>query len=218
MLLGDERAALCGVGRRLAETGLVTGSSGNASVRAGDLVAVTPGGMMLDRMEPADCPVLDVRGRPVEGGRAPSSETPMHLALYGATAASAVVHTHSTYGTVVATTMTELPPVHYNTLLLGGVVRVAPYATYGTPELAENVRAAMEGGRRAALLANHGGVAIGRDLGEAFENARLLEWLCGVYVRARMIGEPRVLTAGELAEAAERGVRPPEYGPSGPAD
>ncbi|TYK45829.1 class II aldolase/adducin family protein [Actinomadura decatromicini] len=209
MLLAQERDEIVATGRRLAETGLVAGTSGNVSVRAGDLVAVTPGGMMLDRMEPADCPVVSLSGCVVEGERAPSSETPMHLALYETTPAAAVVHTHSTYGAVVATTMTELPPIHYNTLLLGGVVKVAEYATYGTPELAENVRAAMAGGRRAALMANHGGVAIGRDLAEAFENARLLEWLCGVYVRAKAIGEPRVLTEDELAKVVERGLAPP---------
>ncbi|MEV0662905.1 class II aldolase/adducin family protein [Actinomadura luteofluorescens] len=211
MLLRDERDALCGIGRRLAGTGLVTGASGNVSVRSGDLVAVTPGGMMLDRMEPADCPVVNIEGRWVDGDKAPSSETPMHLALYEATPAAAIVHTHSTYGAVVATTMSELPPIHYNTLLLGGVVKVAEYATYGTPELAENVRAAMAGGKRAALMANHGGVAIGRDLEEAYENARLLEWLCGVYVRAKAIGEPRVLTEEELAKVVERGLAPPDF-------
>ncbi|MFF0519943.1 class II aldolase/adducin family protein [Actinomadura nitritigenes] len=213
MLLEDERRALCAVGRRLAETGLVTGASGNVSVRSGDLVAVTPGGMMLDRMRPEDCPVVNLDARLVDGDRAPSSETPMHLALYEETPAAAIVHTHSTYGAVVATTMTELPPIHYNTLLLGGVVKVAEYATYGTPELAENVRAAMAGGKRAALMANHGGVAIGRDLDEAFENARLLEWLCGVYVRAKTIGEPRILTDEQLAKVVERGLAPPEFPP-----
>ncbi|TDD36394.1 class II aldolase/adducin family protein [Actinomadura sp. KC06] len=213
MLLSDERDELAAIGRRLAETGLVIGSSGNASVRSGDLVAVTPGGMMLDRTEPADCPVVTLSGRVAEGERAPSSETPMHLALYEATPAAAIVHTHSTYAVVVATTMSELPPIHYNTLLLGGVVQVAQYATYGTPELADNVRAAMTGGKRAALMANHGGVAIGRDLDEAFENARLLEWLCGVYVRARTIGEPRVLTDEELAKVVERGLAPPGFPP-----
>ncbi|MGH3242464.1 MAG: class II aldolase/adducin family protein [Spirillospora sp.] len=213
MPLSDERDELCATGRRLAETGLILGTSGNISVRSGDLVAVTPGGMRLDRLEPADCPVLTLSGRLVEGGRAPSSETPMHLALYRASTAAAIVHTHSTYATVVATTMSELPPVHYNTLLLGGVVKVAQYATYGTPELAENVLAAMAGGKRAALMADHGGVTLGRDLDEAFENARLLEWLCGVYVRAKAIGEPRVLTDEELAAVTQRGLSPPEFPP-----
>jgi L-fuculose-phosphate aldolase len=210
MLLADERRELCAVGRRVGETGLVIGASGNISVRVGDLVAVSPTGVELDRLTPENIPVLDLRGEVVEaaGRHAPSSETPMHLAVYSATEATAIVHTHSTYGVVVSTTMTQLPPTHYYTLLLGGVVRVAEYATYGTAELAESVRAALDG-RRAALMANHGGVAIGGTLIEAYENARLLEWLCGVYVHAKAIGEPRVLSEDELRRVTERGLAPP---------
>ncbi|REE94976.1 class II aldolase/adducin family protein [Thermomonospora umbrina] len=206
MLLRDERRELCGIGRRMVETGLVLGVSGNLSVRRGDLVAVSPAGMRLERMAPEDCPVVDLTGARVEGALAPSSETPLHLAVYEETGAPAIVHTHSTFGAVVASTMTELPPIHYNTLLLGGVVKVAEYATYGTPELAENVRNAMAGGMRAALMGNHGGVTVGADLEDAFENARLLEWLCGVYVRARSLGEPRILTEAQLHAVAERGL------------
>ncbi|ACY97449.1 class II aldolase/adducin family protein [Thermomonospora curvata DSM 43183] len=208
MLLEDERRELCEIGRKMVDTGLVLGAAGNISVRRGDLVAVSPAGMRLERMTPADCPVIDLTGAVVEGEREPSSETPMHLAVYEATGAPAIVHTHSTYAAVVATTLTELPPLHYNTLLLGGIVKVAEYATYGTPELAANVRKAMDGGMRAALMANHGGVTIGADLEDAFENARLLEWLCGLYVRAKSIGEPRVLTSEQLRRVTERGLRP----------
>lgn len=211
MLLADERREVCAIGRRLTLDGLVPGTSGNISIRSGGRVAVTPGGIALDRLTPEDCPVIDVAGHLIDGDRAPSSETRMHLAVYEATDAGAVVHTHSTYGTVVATTMTELPPIHYNTLLLGGVVKVAEYATYGTPELAENVRTAMAGGKRAALMANHGGVTIGRSLAEAYEHARLLEWLCGVYVRAKMIGEPRILTEQELLQVIDRSLNPPVF-------
>jgi L-fuculose-phosphate aldolase len=211
----DERVELCETGRKMVATGLVTGTSGNISVRTGDLVAVSPGGMMLDRMEPEDCVVLDLDGKVVDGERAPSSETAMHLAVYEASDATAIVHTHSTYSAVVATTMSELPPVHYNTLALGGVVKVAEYATYGTRELAANVREALKGRRwgpmYAALMANHGGVALGHGLEHAYENARLLEWLCSVYVQARMIGEPRVLTEEELQRVVERGLVPPGY-------
>lgn len=206
MRLHDDRRRLCSTGRLMVSSGLVLGTSGNISVRSGDLVAVSPGGVWLGDLAPEDCPVVDLAGHRVEGGRAPSSETPMHLAIYEATDAAAIVHTHSTYGAVVATTMTELPPIHYNTLLLGGVVKVAEYATYGTPELAENVRTAMAGGKRAALMANHGGVTIGHDLEEAYTNAQLLEWLCGVYVRAKTIGEPRILTERELLQVLERGL------------
>lgn len=206
----DLRDQLCAYGRRAVELGLVIGTSGNLSVRQGDRVAVTPSGVALDRLTPEMCPVVDVSGHLVEGELRPSSETPMHLAIYGTTDARAVVHTHSVFGTVVATTMTELPPIHYNALLLGGAVRVAEYATYGTPELAANVRAALEG-RRAALMANHGGVTVGATLEEAFEATRLLEWLCEVYVRALGVGRPAVLTDDQLTAVVERALNPPEF-------
>ncbi|MBF8190680.1 class II aldolase/adducin family protein [Nonomuraea sp. K274] len=204
------REQLCEYGRRAVDLGLVIGTSGNLSVRQGDRVAVTPSGAALDRLTPEMCPIVDIEGRLVEGDLQPSSETPMHLAVYAATDAQAIVHTHSVFGTVVATTMTELPPVHYNALLLGGVVRVAEYATYGTPELAANVRAAMEG-KRAALMANHGGVTVGATLEEAFEATRLLEWLCEVYVRALGVGKPAILTEKQLAAVVERSLDPPSF-------
>ncbi|MGW0479107.1 class II aldolase/adducin family protein [Nonomuraea sp. NPDC003214] len=204
------REELCAYGRRAVELGLVIGTSGNLSVRDGDRVAVTPSGAALDRLTPDMCPVVDVEGFLLEGELQPSSETPMHLAIYGTTDARAVVHTHSMFGTVVATTMTELPPVHYNALTLGGTVKVAPYATYGTPELAAGVREALAG-KRAALMANHGGVTIGATLEEAFEAARLLEWLCEVYVRGLGVGEPTVLTEDQLAAVVERALNPPRF-------
>ncbi|MDI2132137.1 class II aldolase/adducin family protein [Yinghuangia seranimata] len=215
MLLEDARLALCAYGRRAVDDGFVVGSSGNLSVRRDgtasggrDLVAVTPGGYPLDRLTPADCAVVDrATGEIVDGVRPPSSETPMHLALYDtAPDARAIVHTHAVFGAVVSTTRPALPAIHYNVLLFGGRdVRVADYATYGTPELAENVRAALAGGRTAALLANHGGVTLGGDLDEAYERTRILEWLCQVYVRAcAMGGEPRLLGPDELAGVERR--------------
>ncbi|MEV4220583.1 class II aldolase/adducin family protein [Nonomuraea sp. NPDC049725] len=204
------REELCAYGRRAVELGLVIGTSGNLSVRDGDRVAVTPSGAALDRLTPDMCPVVDVEGHLLEGELQPSSETPMHLAIYEATDARAVVHTHSMFGAVVATTMTELPPVHYNALTLGGTVRVAPYATYGTPELAAGVREALAG-KRAALMANHGGVTIGATLEEAFEAARLLEWLCELYVRGLGVGRPAVLTEDQLAAVVERALNPPRF-------
>ncbi|MEQ4717693.1 class II aldolase/adducin family protein [Nonomuraea sp. B19D2] len=204
------REQLCEYGRRAVELGLVIGTSGNLSVRQGELVAVTPSGVALDRLTPEMCPIVDVAGHLVEGELQPSSETPMHLTVYETTDAQAIVHTHSVFGTVVATTMTELPPVHYNALLLGGTVKVAAYATYGTPELAANVRAAMEG-KRAALMANHGGVTIGATMEEAFEATRLLEWLCEVYVRGLSVGKPTVLTDEQLNAVVERALNPPTF-------
>lgn len=206
MLMRDARAALCDYGRRVVERGYVVGSSGNLSVRDGDLMAVTPTGVQLDRLRPEDCPVVDPAGQVVDGRLAPSSETPMHLALYDtAPDASAIVHTHSVFGAVVATTREVLPAIHYNVLLFGGRdVRVADYATYGTADLARNVRGALAGGRTAALLANHGGVTLGTDLDEAFERTSILEWLCEVYVRACGMGTPRILDDAELADVEAR--------------
>ncbi|MEU0569843.1 class II aldolase/adducin family protein [Nonomuraea sp. NPDC005983] len=204
------REQLCEYGRRAVELGLVIGTSGNLSVRQGDLVAVTPSGVALDRLTPDLCPIVDVDGYLVEGDQQPSSETPMHLAVYQTTSAQAVVHTHSVFGTVVATTLPELPPVHYNALLLGGTVKVAEYATYGTPELAANVRRAMAG-KQAALLANHGGVTIGATLEQAFEATRLLEWLCEVYVRGLSVGTPAILSDDQLAAVVDRSLNPPAF-------
>lgn len=208
--MAELRQQVCDHGKKAVELGLVIGTSGNLSVRDGDLVAVTPSGAALDRLTPEMCPIVDVDGYLVEGDLQPSSETPMHLAIYQSTAARAVVHTHSVFGTIVATTMTELPPVHYNALLLGGVVKVAEYATYGTPELAANVGAALAG-KQAALMANHGGVTVGASLEQAFEATRLLEWLCEVYVRGLAVGRPTVLTDDQLTAVVERSLTPPVF-------
>jgi L-fuculose-phosphate aldolase len=86
----------------------------------------------------------------------------------------------------------ELPCVHYQMLLLGGTVRVAPYRTFGSPELAEVTIAALEG-RTAALMANHGAIAYGADLDAAVKTSQLLEWACTVYWHAAAIGTPRTL-------------------------
>ncbi|MCP2336421.1 class II aldolase/adducin family protein [Actinomadura rupiterrae] len=208
------RTDVARAGRRVVEAGLVGGAAGNVSERSGDRVIVTPGGARLHELTDRDCPVLTLDGRVVDGQQTPSSETPMHLAIYRATDAGAIVHTHSANCVAVSTVLDVLPPIHYYTLMLGGVVRVAEYATYGTPELARNVLAALEGGRRAALMANHGAVALGRDLDEAIENAQLLEWLCGVYISAKTLGEPRALTDAQLGEAVERFAAPSYTHPS----
>ncbi|MCF2530806.1 class II aldolase/adducin family protein [Yinghuangia soli] len=202
----DARDALCEYGRRTVEQGYVVGSSGNLSIRDGDVVAVTPSGVQLDRLRPEECPVVDLEGRVVDGCLVPSSETPMHLALYDtAPDATAIVHTHSVFGAVVATTHDALPAIHYNVLAFGGRdVRVADYATYGTPELALNVRTALAGGRTAALIANHGGVTLGTDIDQVFERTSVLEWLCEVYVRACGIGGPRILGDAELEDVERR--------------
>ena len=187
-------AAAC---RRLAGEGLVPGTAGNASMRADDLVAITPTGAVLGELEPEQVTVVDLDGEVVDGSLAPTSEIDLHLGVYHRIGAGAVVHTHAPMATAIACVLDELPLVHYQMLALGGAVRVAPYATFGTAELAEGVVAALEG-RSAALMRSHGAVCIGADAGGAAELTLLLEWACTVYWRARALGDPHVLTDSEL--------------------
>jgi L-fuculose-phosphate aldolase len=187
------REDVAGAARRLAHEGLLVGTAGNVSARVDDVVAVTATGVVLAGCRPEDVTVVRLDGDVVEGDLRPTSELSLHLAVYTDTGAAAVVHTHSPYSTAVACVLDELPVLHYQQLLLGGAIRVAAYATYGTPELAAAVREALEG-RQAALMANHGSVAIGGSLDAAVENALLLEWLAALHHRASALGTPRVLT------------------------
>ncbi|MBB6174086.1 L-fuculose-phosphate aldolase [Nocardiopsis mwathae] len=211
MLLEQERRDVCLTARRLSDTGLPQGEGGTVSVRCGDLVAVTPAGVTLDRVEPADCPVLSVDGRVYEGRREPTAETTLHMAVYRETDATAVVHAHTRNTATVSAVLAELPPIHHYAARLGGAIPVTEYATYGSGDLSDQVVKALQG-KRAALLANHGGVGVGHGLAQAFEHARLLEWLCGIYIDARRLGEPRVLSEDELAEVRHRDT----YGWAGP--
>jgi len=197
-----ERAELVAAGRRLAERRLVVGTAGNLSVRMGDRVLVTPTGGDLGRLTAEMITVVDLASGAVRAGELePTSELPLHLAVYRATGAGAVAHAHAPASIAVGCTLDELPPVHYNTVLLGGVVRVAGYATFGSAELAANVMAALSG-RHAALMRNHGSLACGDTVGHACERLELLEWLAEVYCRAAAIGTPRLLGDGELAAVA----------------
>lgn len=183
--------------------GLVVGTSGNVSARVGEVVVVTPTGVPYDRLRPQDVVAVDLDGRQVRGELRPTSELPMHLAVYRATAARAIVHTHAPHATAVSTLVDLLPPIHYMTATLGGPVRVAPYALYGTPELAAGALAALRD-RTACLLANHGTLAYGSTPGRAYERTAQLEWMCRVWLLATASGGPRLLTPADLAAAATR--------------
>ncbi|MFD8815993.1 class II aldolase/adducin family protein [Streptomyces sp. NPDC059627] len=190
--LVQERAAVADVCRRLGAAGLLIGTAGNVSVRVGDRVAVTATGAVLAQLTAGQVTVVDLDGKAVAGTLQPTSELDLHLGVYRRYGAGAVVHTHAPMATALSCVLDELPCIHYQLLALGGTVRVAPYATFGTPELAESVLAALDG-RSAALLANHGSVTVGPTLDKAVENALLLEWACGVYQHAAALGTPRVL-------------------------
>jgi L-fuculose-phosphate aldolase len=186
------RREVAAASRRLALERLVVGTAGNVSARRGDRVAVTPSGADLGSLEPEQVTVVDLDGRIVAGELEPTSELELHLGVYRRYEAGAVIHTHAPMATALSCVLDELPCIHYQMLLLGGPVRVAPYATFGTPELAESVLDALDG-RTAALMANHGAIAYGADLDGAIELSLLLEWACAVYWRATALGTPRVL-------------------------
>jgi L-fuculose-phosphate aldolase len=196
VLLEEEREQVASVSRRLAAEGLVLGTSGNVSARRGDEVAITPTGAVLAELEPEQVSVVDLAGEQVDGDLAPTSEIELHLGVYRRYDAGAVVHTHAPMATALSCVLEEVPCVHYGMLQLGGAVPVAPYATFGTPELASSVLDALEG-RRAALMANHGAIVHAGGLEEALQLSLLLEWACDVYWRAAQVGDPRALGAEE---------------------
>jgi L-fuculose-phosphate aldolase len=231
------RAQLVSYSARLLDDGLAVGSAGNMSVRAGDIVAITPSGVSYAEMRPQDVCLVAMDGTrlpdaagpgkasdsdpgkdpskdPGSGpgkdlgsgpgkdpgnGETPSSETPMHLAIYAATKAAAVVHTHSPEVVALSASRQELPAIHYAITGLGGPVRVAPYVRFGSAGLAAAAVAALDG-RSAVILRNHGAVTYGRSLAQAYDRALLLEWLARTYRLALSYGEPSILSAAELDE------------------
>ncbi|ELP69632.1 class II aldolase/adducin family protein [Streptomyces turgidiscabies] len=198
-------AALVATARRTVADGLVVGTSGNVSVRVGDTVLVTPSGVPYDRLTPEGIVGVDLTGRQILGTLTPTSELPMHLAVYRATDARAVVHTHAVHATAVSTLVRELPLIHYMAGDLGGPVRVAPYATYGTEELAGNMLRALAG-RAACLLQNHGTIVHGATLDQAYDRTAQLEWMCRVWLTASSVPglSPTLLSEDQVGEAAER--------------
>jgi L-fuculose-phosphate aldolase len=160
-MLEAERERVAAAARRLAEEGLVLGTAGNISQRAGDRIAVTPSGAALANLDPGDMVIVDLDGNRLEGHGAPTSELDLHLGVYRRYGAGAVVHMHAPFATALACVIDELPAVHYQLLALGGPIRVAPYATFGSPELAQLTLDALQG-RSAALMANHGAIVHGQ--------------------------------------------------------
>ncbi|MFF4541571.1 class II aldolase/adducin family protein [Streptomyces aureus] len=203
--LGRAWDELVATARRTVADGLVVGTSGNVSVRVGDTVLVTPTGVPYDRLTREDLVGVGLDGRQVLGSLRPTSELPMHLAVYRATDARAIVHTHAPHATAASLLVPELPLVHYMAAAMGGPVRVAPYAPYGTPELAENTLRALAG-RTACLLQNHGTIAHGASLDQAYDRTAQLEWMCRVWLLASSVPglAPTLLSPDQLAEAGER--------------
>jgi L-fuculose-phosphate aldolase len=199
----DARAQLVSCGRTLLARGLLSQTSGNMSIRMpGGSVFITPTSMEYDRIEPADIVVVGLDGAMVSGTRRPSSETPLHCLVYQARPdVHAIVHTHSPYATTLAVLGLPIPAVHYMIAVARTTeIAIAGYATYGTAELARNVRNAFAAPARAVLIANHGLVAVAPSLQEAAAVAEAVETLAGLYYRSLAIGKPVILSHEQMAE------------------
>ena len=199
----DARAELVSCGRTLLARGLLSQTSGNLSIRTrGDRVLITPTSIEYDRIEPTDIVAVGLNGVVRAGTRRPSSETPLHCLVYETRPdVGAIVHTHSPYATTLAVLGLPIPAVHYMIAVARTTeIAIADYATYGTPELARNVRDAFEAPARAVLIANHGLVAAAPSLQDAAAVAEAVETLAGLYYRSLAIGKPVILGRDQMAE------------------
>jgi L-fuculose-phosphate aldolase len=181
--------------RFMDDRGLNYGRAGNVSVRVGeDEVLITPSGVVKSAMSLEDIVLVSMDGRVLEGRHKPTVEMPLHLAIYRSYKhVKAVIHAHPTYTSVLAVARAPLPPIIEEMILYtGGDVRVAEYAPFGTTELAENAVKALEG-RSAAILANHGVVTVGRDLGEALDVLVVVERAAQIYILSWLLGRVNVI-------------------------
>lgn len=198
------REHLLTISGKLCELGLNRGTSGNVSVRDGAGFLVTPAGMTVEEMTPHDMVWMNLDGK-VQGERQPSSEWRFHRDILQARPeVGAVIHTHAMFATTLACLHREIPPFHYMIAVAGGdTIRCAPYALFGSQALSDAALSALQD-RKACLLANHGMIAVGRDLDQALSVAVEVETLCEQYWRALQAGEPKLLSAEQMTEVMEQ--------------
>lgn len=202
--MSKHRQTLLDGARRLVELRLNTGAAGNISVRDGEGFLITPSGLAPDRMALGDMVQLGFDGQR-QGLREPSSEWRLHRdILQSRPEIGAVVHTHSMFAGTFACLRQEIPPIHYMIAVTGAShIRCAPYALFGTQQFSDAAVVALLGSK-ACLLANHGMVALGRDLGEALAITLEVETLCERYWRALQVGTPVQLSEPQMEAVFER--------------
>jgi L-fuculose-phosphate aldolase len=199
-------AGIVAVAQAIDLAGFCPSKSGNVSARTEAGFLITPLGLPYAQTTPADLIELSLDGAVLSGARKPSSEWPFHAAIYRARPeAQAIVHTHSPRATALSCTRRGIPAFHYMIALCGGAdIRCADYATFGTPELAENAVRALEG-RKAVLLANHGVIALGASLAGAHQIVAEVENLAGQYLDILAAGlEPVILDEAEMARVSAK--------------
>jgi L-fuculose-phosphate aldolase len=184
---------------RMSEKGLVVGTSGNISLRLPpqgqqQVMAITPTSRHYATLDAADIPIIDFDGKNVAGRLTPSIETPLHIGIYRARKdVNAIIHTHSVFASAAAVAGLDIPVIlEDQAIILGGEIKLAGYATSGTPQQVANVLAAL-GDRNAVLLANHGAVGTGRTMREAFTAVELIEKTARVYLLALAAGKVNLL-------------------------
>ena len=210
MLLQKEREMIVAYGKRMLSAGLTRGTGGNLSIydRNLELMAITPSGIPYEEIEAEDIMIMKLDGTIVEGNKTPSSEHTMHEIVYRTREdVGAMLHVHSTFAVTLACLNEDLPAVDYMVAYSRGrSVKCAPYASFGTADLAVNALKTM-GDQNAVLLANHGMNVVGPDLPKAFAIAEQLEFCAELYVRARTIGKPVILPDDEMDQMVERFMR-----------
>ena len=201
MLLEKERRDVVETCLFMQSSGLIVGTAGNVSIRVDDKVAISPSGVPYETMTAEDVVVFSMDGERVDGILEPSSELPLHLSVYRETAAKAITHNHAPASTALGLVVDEIPPSHYYSAMLGGIIRVAPYAEFGTDELARNVTDALKD-RSGALMKNHGAITIGPTVKKAAGLLPILEYVCEIHLRAMATGAPiALLSPGQMADA-----------------
>jgi L-fuculose-phosphate aldolase len=199
-----DRELVVDIGCRLLEEGLTKGTGGNVSVRNGDRVIVTPSGIPYEQIEPEDVPVVSVGGNQIKGEYPPSSETPMHTAIYRERDdVGAIVHTHSPFASTFAALGQPIEPSHYLIAVAGHDIPVAEYAPPGTEELGSLATEALGDESNACLLEHHGVVAVGDDEETAFNTALIVEFCARIHFQASVLGDPPLLSEEELDELVE---------------
>ncbi len=201
---------LLGITQKLAELGLNKGTSGNCSVRSGDGFLVTPSGMGVEDMTPASMVHMQLDGsfelQVESNAKKPSSEWRFHRDILASRPEiNAVIHTHSMFATTLACLHQDIPPFHYMIAIVGGdTIRCAPYALFGSQALSDNALTALQE-RKACLLANHGMIALGRDLEDALAVTVEVENLCEQYWRILQLNpNPPLLSKAEMREVFQQ--------------
>lgn len=198
------RREVLNTGLAMSTQGLSPGRSGNVSARYGKGLLITPSGMPYQELQPTDIVYVPPSGKPAVGQLKPSSEWRFHRAIYRARDdVHAIVHSHSLNATALACAEMSIPAFHYMVAVAGGNdIPLAPYATFGTDELAKAAVAALSK-RNACLLSHHGQIAVGGSLEAALDLALEVETLAAQYIRVVALGAVRLLDDGEMARSPE---------------